>query len=32
MYLFQTPVASLAHWLRYDLIGVALPRVIPINN
>ncbi|CAN1787537.1 Putative ribonuclease H protein At1g65750 [Linum perenne] len=32
MYLFQTPDASLAHWLRYDLIGVALPRVIPFNN
>ncbi|CAN1854592.1 hypothetical protein LINPERHAP1_LOCUS41392 [Linum perenne] len=32
MYLFQTLDASLAHWLRYDLIGIALPRVIPINN
>ncbi|CAN1123629.1 Putative ribonuclease H protein At1g65750 [Linum perenne] len=27
MYLFDFPDASLAHWLRYDLIGVALPRV-----
>ncbi|CAN1308617.1 Putative ribonuclease H protein At1g65750, partial [Linum perenne] len=32
MYLFHSPDASLAHWLRYDLIGVALPRVIPFNN
>ncbi|CAN1165304.1 Putative ribonuclease H protein At1g65750, partial [Linum perenne] len=32
MYLFDFPDASLAHWLRYDLIGVALPRVISINQ
>ncbi|CAN1806610.1 Putative ribonuclease H protein At1g65750 [Linum perenne] len=32
MYLFDFPDASLAHWLRYDLIGVALPRVISINH
>ncbi|CAN1167000.1 Putative ribonuclease H protein At1g65750 [Linum perenne] len=31
MYLFDFPDVSLAHWLRYDLIGVALPRVISIN-
>ncbi|CAN1812888.1 Putative ribonuclease H protein At1g65750 [Linum perenne] len=32
MYLFHFPYSSLAHWLRYDLIGVALPMVIPFNQ
>ncbi|CAN1192303.1 Putative ribonuclease H protein At1g65750 [Linum perenne] len=32
MYSFDFPDASLAHWLRYDLIGVALPRLVSVNH
>ncbi|CAN1177052.1 Putative ribonuclease H protein At1g65750, partial [Linum perenne] len=32
MYFFNFPDSSLAHWLRYDLIGVALPRAISLNH
>ncbi|CAN1177375.1 hypothetical protein LINPERHAP2_LOCUS33067 [Linum perenne] len=32
MYLFDVPNPLLAHWLRYDLIGVALPRAISFNQ
>ncbi|CAN1743816.1 Putative ribonuclease H protein At1g65750 [Linum perenne] len=32
MHLIQVPDSSLAHWLRYDLIGVSLPTTIPFNN
>ncbi|CAN1837535.1 Putative ribonuclease H protein At1g65750 [Linum perenne] len=32
MYLFDVPDSSLAHWLRYDLIGVALPRAFYSNQ
>ncbi|CAN1140453.1 Putative ribonuclease H protein At1g65750 [Linum perenne] len=32
LHLFSSPNASLAHWLRYDLVGVALPRVISLIN
>ncbi|CAN1811144.1 Putative ribonuclease H protein At1g65750 [Linum perenne] len=31
LYLFDFPDVSLSYWLRYDLIGVALPRVLSIN-
>ncbi|CAN1844436.1 Putative ribonuclease H protein At1g65750 [Linum perenne] len=27
LHLFSQPDSTLAHWLRFDLIGVALPRV-----
>ncbi|CAN1153949.1 Putative ribonuclease H protein At1g65750 [Linum perenne] len=30
LHILSHPDISLAHWLRYDLIGVAVPRVIPI--
>ncbi|CAN1177207.1 Putative ribonuclease H protein At1g65750 [Linum perenne] len=32
MYFFNFPDSSLAHWLRYDLIGVALLRAISLNH
>ncbi|CAN1732513.1 Putative ribonuclease H protein At1g65750, partial [Linum perenne] len=32
LHLFSFPDSSLAHWLRYDLNGVALPRAVSINN
>ncbi|CAN1153631.1 Putative ribonuclease H protein At1g65750, partial [Linum perenne] len=39
LYLFNSPDSALAHWLRYDLLGVrydllgvALPRVLSNNN
>ncbi|CAN1151000.1 hypothetical protein LINPERPRIM_LOCUS17888 [Linum perenne] len=28
LHVFSQPDATLAHWLRFDLIGVALPRVL----
>ncbi|CAN1756679.1 Putative ribonuclease H protein At1g65750 [Linum perenne] len=32
LYEFNTPDSSLASWLRHDLLGVALPRVVSNNN
>ncbi|CAN1746544.1 hypothetical protein LINPERHAP1_LOCUS2822 [Linum perenne] len=32
LHLFSSPDISLAHWLRYDLVGVALPRVTSLLN
>ncbi|CAN1292475.1 Putative ribonuclease H protein At1g65750, partial [Linum perenne] len=31
MYCFNCPDSPLSHWLRYDLVGVALPRVVRNN-
>ncbi|CAN1187916.1 Putative ribonuclease H protein At1g65750 [Linum perenne] len=31
-HVFDYPISSLADWLRYDLVGVALPRVVSSNN
>ncbi|CAN1134643.1 Putative ribonuclease H protein At1g65750 [Linum perenne] len=32
LHVFDYPVSLLADWLRYDLVGVALPRVVSCNN
>ncbi|CAN1171162.1 Putative ribonuclease H protein At1g65750 [Linum perenne] len=32
LHFFSVPDTTLAHWLRYDLIGVALPREVSLNN
>ncbi|CAN1128422.1 Putative ribonuclease H protein At1g65750, partial [Linum perenne] len=32
LHLLSQPGSILAHWLRYDLIGVAMPRAIPFNE
>ncbi|CAN1177924.1 Putative ribonuclease H protein At1g65750 [Linum perenne] len=31
-HVFYYPISSLADWLRYDLVGVALPRVVSSND
>ncbi|CAN1129174.1 Putative ribonuclease H protein At1g65750, partial [Linum perenne] len=31
-HVFDYPISSLADWLRYDLVGVALPRVVSRND
>ncbi|CAN1171511.1 Putative ribonuclease H protein At1g65750, partial [Linum perenne] len=31
-HVFDYPVSLLSDWLRYDLVGVALPRVVSCNN
>ncbi|CAN1157210.1 hypothetical protein LINPERPRIM_LOCUS27621 [Linum perenne] len=32
LHIFTSPDSSLAHWFRYDLIEVVVPRAISINN